>query len=257
MRAYLINLDRATERLATFSQQAERIGLAFERIPAVDASTIVDVPPGMSPPAVACFASHRVAWQKLVDGDGDWCAVFEDDVHLSPEVVGLLTDERWIPRYAALIKLETFSYPIKVRRKGIAAGARRQLHELLTYHCGTGGYVIGRDCARKLLAVTAGMERPVDDVIFDLAVARSLDLAVLQLVPAVCVQDCVLAKIEGRPVLHESHMQFVPKAAPIRLNGSAKLVREIRRIGEQARDFAKRIPQGTAWRRTLTVPYEP
>jgi glycosyl transferase family 25 len=257
MRAYLINLDRATERLATFRQQAERIGLAFERIPAVDAATIVAVPPGMFPPAVACFASHRVAWQKLVDGDEAWCAVFEDDVHLSPDVVGLLADERWIPRGAALIKLETFSYPIKVRRKGVAVGSRRQLHELLTYHCGTGGYVIGRDCARKLLAVTAGMERPVDDVMFDPAVARALDLAVLQLVPAVCVQDCVLAEIEGRPVLHESHMQSVAKAAPRRLKGAAKLARELGRIGQQARDFVRRIPQGTAWRRTLTVPYQP
>ncbi|WP_018184515.1 glycosyltransferase family 25 protein [Kaistia granuli] len=257
MRAYLINLDRATERLAAFSRQAERIGLDFERIAAVDASTIVAVPPGMSPPAVACFASHRVAWQKLVAGDHAWCAVFEDDVHLSPDVVGLLADERWIPHGAALVKLETFSYPIKVRRKGVAVGGRRKLHELLTYHCGTGGYVISRECARTLLAVTANMERPVDDVMFDLAVARSLDLAVLQLVPAVCVQDCVLAEIEGRAVLHESQMQSVPKVTPPRLKGMAKLARELGRIGRQARDFAKRIPQGTAWRRTLTVPYEP
>jgi glycosyl transferase family 25 len=34
--AYVINLDRSTDRLAFMHQQAERFGLPFERVPAID-----------------------------------------------------------------------------------------------------------------------------------------------------------------------------------------------------------------------------
>ena len=65
MKAYLINLDRSPERLAHFSAQARRAGLAFERIAAVDGRTLDEAQRARS-------VSPRFEFQPLNPGDPLW-----------------------------------------------------------------------------------------------------------------------------------------------------------------------------------------
>jgi hypothetical protein len=76
-RVVLINLDRRSDRLETFSERAEAVGLTFERFSAIDAQT------SQMTGAQACAASHReVVTQAKADGVGR-LLIFEDDATFS------------------------------------------------------------------------------------------------------------------------------------------------------------------------------
>jgi glycosyl transferase family 25 len=72
-RIVLINLDRRADRLELFTEQADAVGLKFERFAAVDAQS------EKITGAQACAASHReVVTQAQADGVGR-LLIFEDD----------------------------------------------------------------------------------------------------------------------------------------------------------------------------------
>ncbi|BCP53210.1 hypothetical protein K32_18270 [Kaistia sp. 32K] len=257
VRAYVINLDRAQARLAAFDAQARGIGLCYERIRAVEACSIAEAPEGMLPTAVACFHSHRLAWRKIAESGDAWGAVFEDDVLLSASLAGLLAEPRWIPRDASVIKLETVNTPTKMGRRGRKIAGCLGLHDLLNYHSGAGGYLIRADAAKLFLALSETIERPVDDVLFDLAVAKERGLRVLQMVPAVCVQDRVLAEIDGRAIVHETQMQTV--SAPLArgcLTLRQKLGREALRLPRQLGNVVRNLRRGIVFPVRIRVPFE-
>src|SRR5436853_557536 len=119
MKAYVINLDRSADRLAHMHDALGAIGLAFERIPAADGATlgadlvedfrrnrIVAKPDGWLPGEVGCFLSHLDAWQRIAAGEDSWAAVFEDDIHLSPDLRPLLDSPDWIPPDADIVRVE-------------------------------------------------------------------------------------------------------------------------------------------------------
>ena len=95
MKLLVINLDRAPERLADTAKLFADAGLAFERVPAVDARAMSDAerrrtaPPvrfylanarRVRPGEIACTLSHRKAWDAAFAGGAATAAVFEDDV---------------------------------------------------------------------------------------------------------------------------------------------------------------------------------
>ena len=98
---FVINLDRATERLANISKQFEALGLAFERVPAVDGRMLSAAeklrlnPPRliggeMSDGEIGCFASHLQVFQIIADRSLPRVCVMEDDISISPRVLGWL-----------------------------------------------------------------------------------------------------------------------------------------------------------------------
>ena len=90
----VINLDRAPERLQRVSQQLQRVGLSWVRLPAVDARVLspeqnacLDAPAyrrkhGMEPLAgeLGCYLSHVEAMRRLLASDAAYALVLEDDV---------------------------------------------------------------------------------------------------------------------------------------------------------------------------------
>ena len=76
-RVVLINLERRSDRLEKFSEQAKAVGLTFDRFIAIDAHT------SQMTGAQACAASHReVVTQAKADGVGR-LLIFEDDASFS------------------------------------------------------------------------------------------------------------------------------------------------------------------------------
>jgi glycosyl transferase family 25 len=258
LRAVVINLDRSIDRLAAFRDQAERHGLTFERLPAVDASTIGPVSGVLRKAEVACFESHRLAWRLLVDSGEPWCAVFEDDVHLSSDIVRLVAEDGWIPAGADLIKLETLSVRTMVGKNGEPAPGGRRLHELLDRHNGAAGYILSRRAAVRLLECTVHVEdvnEPVDEVIFNLSRSEPMSLRCLQLIPAVCIQDNVLAHDEGRTVVHRTLVQLTDLRPTSSTRVGSKVWREVERLGRQLAALVSRVAQGPTMVRSIKVPF--
>lgn len=99
LHTWVINLDRATERLARVSRQLDGIGLPWTRLRAVEGRAL---PPqevaaaldadtfrrwhGMEPALgeVGCYLSHVAAMRALLDSPHAAALILEDDVLLTP-----------------------------------------------------------------------------------------------------------------------------------------------------------------------------
>ena len=119
MKSFVINLDRAPERLAHLDVTFGRHGLSFTRMAAVDAKLLTprEIAERCTPDAklgvseLACFLSHRKCWQAIADLAIPHAVIFEDDVLLGKDAAEILNRSDWIPPHAALIKLETNARP--------------------------------------------------------------------------------------------------------------------------------------------------
>ena len=158
----VINLDQSSDRLTFMRQQAERVGLEFERIPAVDA---LDVPedlagyfahiqtgrlPIIDDGAVGCYASHLKALRRFEKTDAPAALILEDDALLPDNIVRVL-DELMaaLPAGWGFVHL---SRPPTHAFKPIAVlpGSRRLVrHSRMPP--GAAGYLISRAGSAKLL----------------------------------------------------------------------------------------------------------
>lgn len=97
--AYLINLDRNTDRLAISTDTLTRAGLPFVRVPALDGRGLdLNSLPDCDPQAAlrlygrplkggeyGCYKSHLACAQRMLDDGHDIALVFEDDIRLTPD----------------------------------------------------------------------------------------------------------------------------------------------------------------------------
>lgn len=205
--AVVINLDRHPDRLAWFMENAARRGLAVERIAAIDGrdpanAAVIEAlrAPGASlgRSELACTASHRLAWQWLLDSGRDFVAVFEDDAHLADDIRYLLRREM-LPPGIDVVKLEAPTGKVSFARRPTATHGGRGLHRLLTRAYGAGGYVLSRRAATRLLELTAASAQPVDVVVFDDYGRFWAEFPILQMIPAACIQELELARLGQRP----------------------------------------------------------
>lgn len=199
MKAYCINLDRRPDRLEHMARQFERLGIAFERIAAVDgqepqvAADAAHCGAGftgrtMGAGAYACFQSHREFWRRLISSGDSHAMVLEDDLVITDGLAEYL-DEAWVPRDADLVKLETYESRIHVDAgPGLPAGQRR-LFRLRSRHPGTGCYVISARAAQSLLDKTDGvLNDPIDEYMFSDASPAFSRLVTYQMFPAPIIQ---------------------------------------------------------------------
>ena len=135
---WVINLDRAPDRLERISGQLQRLGLPYARLPAVDAQALtpgqrasLDEPGyrrrhGMTPLGgeLGCYLSHVEAMRRFLASDAEFGLILEDDVLLHdslPEVLrGLLRHAgRW-----DMVKLSGVHSGTPVPYLEVAAGHR-------------------------------------------------------------------------------------------------------------------------------------
>lgn len=100
MRAFLINLDSNTDRLAAAKQQLGAFGIAFERFPAVNGRALSPAERSrhvarfharmarldkLTPGEVGCSLSHMFVFRKMIEEGIEAALIFEDDVLLSDQ----------------------------------------------------------------------------------------------------------------------------------------------------------------------------
>lgn len=174
---YVINLDRSPLRLDHIKAELAHRRIAPVRVPAVDGrdpheqeidqafdadrarrSYFVEMHRG----EVACFLSHRRAWETFLrESDAPCCVILEDDAELSEDfadVVQAIVDRG--PIDWDLVKLF-------IRRKLLSwdaadIGRGHKLIRHLRQPTGTVGQIVSRAGAEKLLAHTDRVYRPLD-----------------------------------------------------------------------------------------------
>ena len=196
---FVINLDHRSDRL---EKMKERLGyLKFVRLSATYGEDLsnedyyqllsTDLKYEMSKNEIACIYSHRRAWQKMIDADMPFICILEDDVQVSHSFSDFVSDDNWLPENFDLIKIETMLQPVWVTRKKIKT-KDRMLYQLRSPHFGTAGYLLNQKGARKLLALTQKCDRALDDLLFEKGLTDNYNLKILQIIPALCVQEFVI-----------------------------------------------------------------
>ena len=106
MKTYLINLDRNPERLEFMRGQLDRLGISFERFPAVwgkglseaerragfsRTRSFIAAGKRLSDAEIGVAMSHVGFYRRMVDADEPYALVLEDDVVLSDGFCGALS----------------------------------------------------------------------------------------------------------------------------------------------------------------------
>ena len=244
--AYVINLDRSTDRRLYIERQAQSLGFQFERVSAVDGATLsvedIDFhgraagPPPLTAGEIGCWLSHRKAWALIGERGEAWGLVLEDDVRISPDLPKILNDLNALPEDADIVKFDT-SLGVKVELARAAAPfGSRKLHRLRRNSWGTAGYAISKRACRWLLDNTDAPEAPIDLYLFSPKYGLFRRLITYVTVPALVVQEQHLARLSGEAATLGSLIPFRDfNRRQQRLRVHEKVLREIGRVALQAR----------------------
>lgn len=202
MRCLVINLDRSRDRLAHVASEFGRIGVPLERVSAIDCPDCCSVAKSpLSAAEVCCFLSHRSCREIVANGADQYGAVFEDDVVFGAGAGSLLASDRWVPRDADVIKLETHFAKVRVGRKEVALDDGFSLARLYGLHAGAAGYVLSRSAAQRLLRRTMHLRGEVDFVLFHPGFMTCSLNRIYQIMPALCAQHHFVSGRERFPSL--------------------------------------------------------
>ncbi len=199
MLAYYINLARRTDRRAAMEAQLAQLGLAGERIDAVEAADLPDalrkkyLPNGrhqrLSVPEFCVGVSHLEAYRRLLAGPDAYALVLEDDIVLSRRLSGLLQLFNDAPHGIDLLRLETFGSPAQISTQardwlGDFAG-----HSLHGWTWGSAAYVISRRAAKAMLDNGRALDEVIDRVLYRPHGSIMGKIKRRQLVPALAIQQ--------------------------------------------------------------------
>lgn len=224
----VINLDKDQIKMERMHDMLSELGMQYERVPAVHGSSLTmkqrreltsNVDVYLLPPSViGCFASHRRAWQRVVDEGWEGCMILEDDARFEPDFLRLFR-ERWqqVPVDFDFVTLgnlaNTHASPRWYEMLHTATShalARREVSDNVyvpSLIMGTHAYVVSQMGARKLLSLL-----PRADGHVDLRIGAKLPhLQAYGIRPALAYQRD----------MHESN---ITAAAPLLLNMAASQV---------------------------------
>ncbi len=179
MSTWVINLDRAPERLARIRAQLEHLGLPFTRLPAVDARALtpqqqaaLDEPGyrrrhGMSPVLgeLGCYLSHVEVMRAFLASDAAFALVLEDDVLLRDSLPAVLQGLVQHPTRWDAVKLSAVHSGTPLPYLQVAPG--HQLAVMLSKCTGSSAYLMNRRAAQAWLREPGGllpMQLPYDHV---------------------------------------------------------------------------------------------
>ncbi|WP_182417648.1 glycosyltransferase family 25 protein [Bartonella sp. HY038] len=177
IKAFIIHLERAKDRQAQVEALIASLPFTGEITAAIDANalnqSVIDshykakihqpfYPFTLSRTEIACFLSHRKAWQEIVDQDINGAFIFEDDVTLTKDF------ELSFATALPFMNEDTYiRFPFRERETGkiLAQNQNHRLIEPCPVGLGQVAQYIGRNCAQKLLDATMQFDRPVDTTV--------------------------------------------------------------------------------------------
>jgi glycosyl transferase, family 25 len=176
MRAYLINLDSATDRLAYMEKAFAATSIPLERVPAIDGKTLTLPHPGYSealyhrrhgrttkPGEIGCYLSHIKAMEAFLAGGDAHGLICEDDLTLLPHFERVLEKA-----------MSTTGAWNVLRMSGLSPGHPARVRELSDgcFLCvnfgrlkGAGAYIVDRRAAEAMVKDLLPMWLPWDHAV--------------------------------------------------------------------------------------------
>lgn len=181
---YLINIERASDRLAEIKRQGNEFGLRFERVDGIDGALIprdewIDVDHArfqrrhgrtILPGEYGCYRSHLMALRQFLASGDEMAVIIEDDVALDGNFLARAMAVRDAAPTADLIKL------VNHRWGGFRASTTSEEGDVVG-RClfgpqgSTACYLVTRRGAEKIVKSLAVMSLP-----WDVAVERGWDM---------------------------------------------------------------------------------
>jgi glycosyl transferase, family 25 len=179
LRTWVINLDRAPERLARISARLAELQLPYTRLAAIDAralrpdqAALLNEPEyarkhGKTPllGELGCYLSHVDVMREFVASTARFALVLEDDVKLLPTLPAVLQGLMAIPGRWDVVKLSGVHSGTPVRVASIAPD--HELAVMLSRCTGSSAYLMNRKAAAAYLHPRGGllpMSLPYDHV---------------------------------------------------------------------------------------------
>ncbi|MDR1551773.1 MAG: glycosyltransferase family 25 protein [Holosporaceae bacterium] len=221
--SYLINLDRANERLTAVSPRILTLGFPFERISAIDGielsreeiERVADTKTyreifKMSPETgtIGCSLSHKKAWCKFLESDNEFALVFEDDVLFDPselrEIILALIERKtlWdivsfeVKHHGCPVSFATLNY-------GKASGKRLVFYLTNVTHAGC--YLVNRKAVCEMLRKFYPIKFPLDHYF---SAAWEFGIRFVGIEPRVVSQMAVKSQIKVEPNEKNAKISF-------------------------------------------------
>ena len=209
LQTWVVNLDRAPDRLERISGQLRRLELPFTRLPAVDARALtpaqhaaLDEPAyrrkhGMTPVLgeLGCYLSHVEVMRLFLAGSAECALVLEDDVLLHDSLPAVLRGLLRHPDRWDMVKLSAVHSGTPVPCLELVPG--HHLAVMLSRCTGSSAYAINRRAAQAYLQgprPLLPMQLPYDHV-FDQG--WRFGLKVRLVTPTPCGHDDTVASTIG------------------------------------------------------------
>ncbi|WP_160011831.1 glycosyltransferase family 25 protein [Rhizobium sp. 18055] len=175
---FLINLDRAEDRLASMVDQLDALEMPFERISAVDGKALQLVAQTYdeagyrrrhgrltNPGEVGCYLSHVECARRLLDSSHEFALVLEDDLVLPDNLSVVIAEALAEHSHWDVLRLSTVNngrkFPV------VTISPTRSLALALTREKGSGAYLINRRAAAWISGGLLPMRLPYD-IAYDL-----------------------------------------------------------------------------------------
>jgi glycosyl transferase, family 25 len=198
LKTWVINLDRAPDRLQRIGAQLQRLRLPWTRLPAVDARALrpeqkaaLDTPAyrikhGMEPLAgeLGCYLSHVEVMRAFLATSARFALVLEDDVILTESLPAVLRGLLAHPGRWDMVKLSAVHSGTPQPVLEVAPG--HHLAVMLSRCTGSSAYLVNRRAAEAYAAGLLPMSLPYDHV-FDQG--WRFGLKVRMVTPTPCQHD--------------------------------------------------------------------
>ncbi len=230
MKLFIINLDRAPERMARIARLLDGMAVSFERVPAVDGKLLP--PPAAEAPddafllsrtEMALNASHERCWDLFEQSEDSACVIIEDDVHFGRDFARFMNGGASLPADFDLIKIETTPNKVWLNRGAFAPSQNRRFVPLLSPHLGSAGYVLSRSGLAKLRRLAKGPRKPIDILLFG---HPGQELTIYQAAPALVIQDNAL---KGDRASYVGLVSDIDRGRKPKIRGLKKVMREMAR----------------------------
>ena len=199
LHTWVINLDRAPERLARIGARLDALGVPWTRFPAVEGKLLTAADQaqlldrsgferchGMTPTLgeLGCYVSHVRVMQAFLDSAHDFALILEDDVQPGPGLPEVLRQLSEAHACWDMVKLSAIHSGTPQAVADLGHGYR--LGVMLSRCTGSSAYLINRRAAQRYVEQLLPMQLPYDHA-FDRGWVYGLK--VRRVFPQVCVHD--------------------------------------------------------------------
>lgn len=251
---YVISLATAQDRRQHIQQEFGKQKVAFQFFDAFYPSAALDAAMERFCPALihsdkltlgekGCLISHLALWQKCVDEQLPYVAIFEDDVYLGKNAFEFLNEgiylEQRFNHHAFVLRLEASHIPAEHLHCAIISPFQeREFLILNSLQYGTAAYIISQAAAKLLLQKIYALQeseiKPIDHIMFE-DYLNQKDVLMTQLSPALAIQICLTeqnflsSSLEKERSLRYIRKETTPTSRLKRLCGKLNLNNIIKR----------------------------